>query len=134
MRRGLAARTLAAIVTAALLVGACGAAATPAPATNAPATAAPATAAPATAAPATAAPATGPIEGKIRLIGPEPSQGLDPAIAFADASRGPIDLMFDTLVSPDPEGKLVGDLAESWESNADITVWTYHLRPGIKFS
>lgn len=37
------------------------------------------------------------------------------------------------LVRPDMQGKPSPDLATSWEANADATVWTLTLRPGVKF-
>ena len=163
MRRTAAVRFLAAVVIASLVVSACGTAATQAPATAAPSaapasaapSAAPATAAPASSAPAAsaaaspaasasaaasaapsaAASAPAQSEGTIRLIGPEPSQGLDPAIAAADASRGPIDLMFDTLVAPQDEtGELMGALAETVDVSADAQTDTFHRRPGMLYS
>lgn len=32
-----------------------------------------------------------------------------------------------------PDGSLVGEVAESWESTPDAAVWTFRLRPGIEF-
>ena len=108
-----------------------------APASSAPASSAAAspsaseTAAASASASAAASPAASQSEGTIRIIGPEPTQGLDPTIAAADASRGPIDLMFDTLVaSQDETGKLQGDLAETWDVSADAKTYTFHLRAG----
>ena len=37
------------------------------------------------------------------------------------------------LVRPGLDGRPVPDLAESWSANADASVWTFNLRPGIKF-
>lgn len=40
-----------------------------------------------------------------------------------------------TLVEwSEEEGRLVGDLADSWESSADGSVWTFHIRPGARWS
>lgn len=33
-----------------------------------------------------------------------------------------------------PDGTVEADLAASWSANADGTVWTYKMRPGLKFS
>jgi peptide/nickel transport system substrate-binding protein len=75
-----------------------------------------------------------PAAGTIRVITVEPTQGLDPAIGAADASRGPMGLMYDNLVDYDENGALVGALAESWESSEDLLTWTFKLRDGIMFS
>jgi peptide/nickel transport system substrate-binding protein len=41
--------------------------------------------------------------------------------------------VYDPLMTTDNEGKVVPYLAESMVSNADYTMWTLKLRPGIKF-
>lgn len=42
--------------------------------------------------------------------------------------------VFDSLVGFDPKTQeLVPAAAESWEANADASVWTFHLRKGAKF-
>lgn len=41
--------------------------------------------------------------------------------------------LVDGLLENDNYGHLVGALAETWESNEDATVWTFHLRPGVKW-
>lgn len=40
----------------------------------------------------------------------------------------------DGLVEEDNHGTYVGAVAESWESNEDATVWTFHLRKGVMWS
>ena len=39
----------------------------------------------------------------------------------------------DGLAEPDKYGNYVGSLAESWEVNDDYTVWTFHIREGLKW-
>ena len=41
--------------------------------------------------------------------------------------------IYDTLVEPDEDGELVAALAESWEADEEATVWTFHLREGVRF-
>ena len=38
-----------------------------------------------------------------------------------------------TLTEIDPNGDVVGELAESWEPSADAAVWTFKLRKGVEF-
>lgn len=75
-----------------------------------------------------------PAAGTIRVISVEPTQGLDPAIAAADASRSPMTLIYDGLVDFDETGALTGGIAESWDQSEDVKTWTFHLRPDAKFS
>jgi peptide/nickel transport system substrate-binding protein len=39
-----------------------------------------------------------------------------------------------TLTEIAPDGKLVGDAAESWEASADASEWTFRLREGVTFT
>lgn len=41
--------------------------------------------------------------------------------------------LYDTLVEPDDEGKIVPGLAESWTASSDALTWTFKLRAGVKF-
>ena len=41
--------------------------------------------------------------------------------------------IFDPLATLDADGNVVPYLAESWEHNADNTLWTFHLREGVTF-
>ena len=42
--------------------------------------------------------------------------------------------VYSSLVKMDPDtSKMVGDLAESWETSEDGLTWTFHLRHGVKF-
>jgi peptide/nickel transport system substrate-binding protein len=41
--------------------------------------------------------------------------------------------IYDTLTAPDADGNIKPHLAESFESNADATEWTFKLRSGVKF-
>ena len=39
--------------------------------------------------------------------------------------------VYDTLVEPNREGKIVPALATAWEVSEDRTRWTFHLREGV---
>jgi len=41
---------------------------------------------------------------------------------------------YDSLTSYDKDGKIVGDLAESWDVDSDNATITFHLLKGVKFS
>ncbi len=40
---------------------------------------------------------------------------------------------FSRLTAQDPQLQVQPDLATSWEATEDLKVWTFHLRPGVKF-
>lgn len=41
--------------------------------------------------------------------------------------------IFEGLVTLNADNELEPRLAEKWESNNDATVWTFHIRPGVRF-
>jgi peptide/nickel transport system substrate-binding protein len=60
---------------------------------------------------------------------------LDPARAYCDTCQIYLSAIYETLVGLAPDNKtLVPRLASSWSSNADNTVYTFHLNPAAKFS
>lgn len=70
----------------------------------------------------------------LTILSPEPSQGFDPALAFADASRVPMAMIYETLVERDEEGTIVGSLASGWEISEDGLSYTFTLRDDSTFS
>ncbi|EHM09197.1 LOW QUALITY PROTEIN: ABC-type dipeptide transport system, periplasmic component [Thermanaerovibrio velox DSM 12556] len=59
---------------------------------------------------------------------------IDPAFATDTTSDRALNLIFETLVINDPNGKkILPGLAESWSINKDATVFTFKLRKGVKF-
>ncbi len=58
---------------------------------------------------------------------------LDPAIGYDSTSWTAGHLVFNTLLDYDDDVRLVGSLAESWEISEDGLLWTFHLRPGVRF-
>ncbi len=58
---------------------------------------------------------------------------LDPAVATAFGTTQTLRLMFDTLLTTDASGRLVPDLATSWDTGKDGKTLTFHLKPGAKF-
>lgn len=58
--------------------------------------------------------------------------GLDPNLVTAFSSFRRVELMYDTLVRYDDQGKLAPDLAASWDI-PDPTTYVFHLRHGVKF-
>ena len=80
----------------------------------------------------TAAPSGGGT-GTIRVATQKPAATLDP-IAMQDlGAYGLVAQSFEFLCTLGDEGAIAPGLAESWESNADGTVWTFHLRQGVKW-
>jgi len=66
--------------------------------------------------------------------------GLSPAIlGYTPEAAGNLfipylRLTFNTLLFYDETGKMIPQLAESWETNPDAATITFHLRTGVKFS
>jgi peptide/nickel transport system substrate-binding protein len=150
--------TLTVGVMATSVLAACGPAAAPAshapgaaaaqPATAAPGTTAAApTAAPGTAAAApTGAAAAAPGAGPASTVAPgtpatTPTGTLRYANAdFSNESTDPTNLesvwgfsMYDSLLTFDPQGNVVGNLAESYDLSADGLTWTFKVRQGVRF-
>lgn len=65
--------------------------------------------------------------------GAEP-QGLDPHKSEGVPSSNIQRDLFDGLINEAPNGELVPGGAETWELNADGTVYTFHLRPNARWS
>jgi peptide/nickel transport system substrate-binding protein len=66
------------------------------------------------------------------------TQSLDPiTLRNGNGDIFATELIYNGLVRSDPTGKtddLVGGVAEKWETSKDGKTYTFHLRPGIKFS
>lgn len=58
---------------------------------------------------------------------------LDPAVATSFGSVQTLQLIFDTLLRTDANGRFVPGLAKTWETSADGRTLTFHLRQGVKF-
>lgn len=128
------------------VLAACGPAAAPAP-TSGPAAAAPTSApaaaptlAPTVAANPTAASAN-PTTAPAAAAGGAASGTLRYANAdFSNESMDPINLesvwgfaMYDSLLTFDQQGNVVGNLAENYNLSADGLTWTFNIRKGVKF-
>ncbi|PWH13002.1 MAG: hypothetical protein DDG60_11355 [Anaerolineae bacterium] len=58
---------------------------------------------------------------------------LNPAYAFLTESYTMFDLVYSTLTTEAPNGDYVGSLAEAWTVSPDGLLWTFTLRPNIKW-
>jgi ABC-type dipeptide/oligopeptide/nickel transport system permease subunit/ABC-type transport system substrate-binding protein len=81
-------------------------------------------------APADAGPRQG---GALRLASTAPVHGLDPALAYDEASRIVGDHLYARLLTWDDEGKLVGDLCASYETLDGGRRYRCQLREGLRF-
>ncbi len=59
---------------------------------------------------------------------------LNPVIKGTAFEEVLFPLLWDGLTQVNEEGEVVGDLATKWSANMESTVWTFQLRPGLKFS
>ena len=134
-------RAAAAVIACVMVIAACGGdddatstASTPAGAASTAASTAPSGTG-ATAGTDAADPGTPVRGGKLVLaVGDEATLGLEPWTAVTDVGGSTVATsIYDTLAAFNAEGEAVPYLAESIEPNADATVWTVKLRPGVKF-
>jgi peptide/nickel transport system substrate-binding protein len=71
--------------------------------------------------------------GTVRIAAQKPAATLDP-IGMQDlGAYGMVQQSFEFLATLGDEGAIAPGLAESWEANADGTVWTFKLRQGVKW-
>ncbi len=71
--------------------------------------------------------------GTLRAGDAGPSTGLDPAVLQDSSTIAITHDIYNFVVRIDPHFIPYPDLAKSWTSNADGTVWTFPLRSGVKF-
>ncbi len=71
---------------------------------------------------------------RVGLAEGDTTSSLDPATYPAIFMMSLGFATHNTLTEINPDGELVGDLAESWEASADAATWRFKLRKGIEFS
>jgi len=72
--------------------------------------------------------------GRLRIgILPPPVKGLDPWTYLDLGGLGTGSIAGEFLTRATRTLKLIPEIALSWKPNANATVWTYKLRPGVKF-
>jgi ABC-type transport system substrate-binding protein len=77
-------------------------------------------------------PVDGPGEGTLRLAGADP-QDLDPALTQDVGSAEYVYEIFSGLVTLDANLRVAPDLAKSWSISRDGLVYTFDLRPEVRF-
>ncbi len=58
---------------------------------------------------------------------------INPVLAYTDADKDMIHLVYSGLLKPSAEGRLVGDLAESWNISEDGLTYSFKLKPDLTF-
>jgi len=61
-------------------------------------------------------------------------RSIDPALGADFIANEVITDLFEGLMYPDPAGNLRPGVATSWQQSADGLTWTFHLRPGARWS
>ncbi len=73
-------------------------------------------------------------DGSFTYLLPQNITSLDPQTASGSAAEVVISTLFEGLCRIDEDGKAVPGVAKSWESNADSTEFTFHLRKNAQWS
>jgi len=71
--------------------------------------------------------------GTFRFNLTEAPRSLDPARIADTASQHVAQNIYEGLVTFDPNLKIIPCLAQSWEVSEDGTIYTFHLRKGVRF-
>ncbi len=71
--------------------------------------------------------------GTLRIASQRPGSALDPILMDNLGAYTPVVTAFEYLCGPGEGAGLAPMLAESWEPNADGSVWTFKLRQGVKW-
>jgi peptide/nickel transport system substrate-binding protein len=58
---------------------------------------------------------------------------MNPLVRTFSTDQSVRELMYESLLTTDEAGKIEANLAESWEVSPDARVYTFKIRPGIKF-
>ena len=70
----------------------------------------------------------------IRVAFPAPVATLDPAkFRVGGLEYNYAHCVFNRLTAQDAKLQVIPELAASWEATEDLKVWTFHLRPDVKF-
>jgi peptide/nickel transport system substrate-binding protein len=73
--------------------------------------------------------------GRVLIIGTTSSiDSLNPFVAIQAQAYNAFAMEYPQLVQYNPAQKLVGDWATRWTTSADGKTWTFHLKPGGKWS
>lgn len=86
-----------------------------------------------TEAPASTTPAADVAQEMTFVLSDEPD-GIDPTVTNNSFAMYVLCNCFEGLVTYDPSGSIVPGCAESWDISEDGTVYTFHLRDGLKWS
>src|SRR5262245_18404703 len=70
----------------------------------------------------------------VRLAEHDDVPTLDPEHGYDTRSWQFEEMIFDTLVDYDDDGRIVPELATSWETSADGLTYTFRLREGVRFT
>ncbi len=89
--------------------------------------------APSTSPQAPAQPSTSQEPVTLRVGWPGFPDTLNPAYAFLTESYTMFDYIYSTLATESQSGEYVGLLAESWDVSDDGLVWTFKLRPNVRW-